>query len=70
MVENLTSEDFDISCYEDEYTEELEKLFNAKAKGKAHLIKQTTKVPKQTQDLVAALKASLAKPSSAKSNKK
>ena len=61
LVENLTSKDFDISRYEDEYTEQLEKLINAKAKGKAHLIKQTTKEPKQTQDLIAALKASLAK---------
>lgn len=70
LVENLTSEDFDISRYEDEYTEQLEKLINAKAKGKAHLIKQATKAPKQTQDLVAALKASLAKPSPVKSTKK
>jgi DNA end-binding protein Ku len=70
LIENLTSKDFDISRYEDEYTEQLEKLINARAKGKVHLIKQTTKVPKQTQDLIAALKASLAKPSSAKSTKK
>ena len=70
MVENLTSKDFDISRYDDEYTEQLEKLINAKAKGKEHLIKQTTIAPKETQDLIAALKASLAKPSSAKSTKK
>jgi DNA end-binding protein Ku len=70
LVENLTSKDFDISRYEDEYTEQLEKLINAKAKGKADLIKQTTKEPKQTQDLIAALKASLAKPSPARSIKK
>jgi DNA end-binding protein Ku len=70
LVESLTSKDFDISHYTDEYTEELEKLINAKAKGKTHLIKQVTKEPKQTQDLIAALKASLAKPSSVKSTKK
>lgn len=70
LVENLMNKDFDITRYDDEYTEELEKLINAKAKGKAHLIKQTTKEPKQTQDLIAALKASLAKPASAKSTKK
>lgn len=70
LVENLTSEDFDISRYDDEYTEQLEKLINAKAKGKAHLIKRATKAPKQTQDLVAALKASLAKPPPVKSTKK
>src|SRR5918996_842490 len=68
LVENLTSKDFDISHYEDEYTEQLEELINAKAKGKEHLIKQTTKAPKETQDLIAALKASLE--SSAKSTKK
>ncbi len=70
LVENLTSKDFDISCYNDEYTEELEKLINAKTKGKTHLIKQATKEPKQTQDLISALKASLANPSSTKSTKK
>ncbi|HZD34599.1 MAG TPA: Ku protein [Nitrososphaeraceae archaeon] len=59
LVENLTSEYFDISRYHDEYAEELEKLINAKAKGKAHLIRQATKEPQQTQDLIAALKASL-----------
>jgi DNA end-binding protein Ku len=70
LVESLASKDFDISRYNDEYTEELEKLINAKAKGKTHLIKQATKEPEQTQDLIAALKASLAKPSSVKSTKK
>ena len=70
LVENLTSKDFDISRYEDEYSEQLEKLINAKAKYKTHLIKQTTKASKQTQDLIAALKASLAKPSAAKSTKR
>jgi DNA end-binding protein Ku len=70
LVESLASKDFDISRYNDEYTEELEKLINAKAKGKTHLIKQATKEPKQTQDLIAALKASLAKPSPAKSTEK
>jgi DNA end-binding protein Ku len=70
LVESLASKDFDISRYNDEYTEELEKLINAKAKGKTHLTKQATKEPKQTQDLIAALKASLAKPSPAKSTEK
>jgi non-homologous end joining protein Ku len=45
-------------------------LINAKAKGKTLLIKQATREPEQTQDLIAALKASLATPSSAKSTKK
>jgi DNA end-binding protein Ku len=63
LVENLTSKDFDISRYHDEYMEELEELINAKAKGKVRMIRQATKQPEQTQDLVAALKASLEQPS-------
>lgn len=63
LVENLTSKDFDISRYHDEYTDELEKLINAKAKGKVRVIRQVTKEPQQTQDLIAALKASLEQPS-------
>jgi DNA end-binding protein Ku len=70
LVESLASKDFDISCYNDQYMEELEKLINAKAKGKTLLIKQATREPEQTQDLIAALKTSLATPSSAKSTKK
>jgi DNA end-binding protein Ku len=65
LVENLTSKDFDISRYHDEYIEELEKLINAKAKGKVRMIRQATKQPEQTQDLIAALKASLGQPSPA-----
>jgi DNA end-binding protein Ku len=64
LVENLTTKDFDISRYHDEYTEELEKLINAKAKGKVRMVRQVTKEPQQTQDLIAALKASLEQPSS------
>ncbi|MGE5661696.1 MAG: Ku protein [Ignavibacteriales bacterium] len=63
LVENLTSKDFDISRYHDEYIEELEKLINAKAKGKVRMIRDATKQPEQTQDLIAALKASLGQPS-------
>ena len=64
LVENLTTKDFDISRYHDEYTEELEKLINAKARVKVSVVRQVTKEPQQTQDLVAALKASLEQPSS------
>jgi DNA end-binding protein Ku len=70
LVENLTSKDFDISRYHDEYTEELEELIKAKAKGKARVISKVTKEPQQTQDLIAALKASLEKPSAAKDTKR
>src|SRR6266513_6140096 len=34
LVENLTSKEFDISEYSDEYTKQLEQLINAKASGK------------------------------------
>ena len=64
LVENLTTKDFDISRYHDEYTEELEKRINAKARGKVSIVRQVTKEPQQTQDLIAALKASLEQPSS------
>lgn len=64
LVENLTTKDFDISRYHDEYTEELERLINAKAKGKVRMVRRVTKGPEQTQDLIAALKASLEQPSS------
>lgn len=70
LVENLTSKDFDISRYKDEYTEELEDLIKTKAKGKVQVARQATREPKQTQDLIAALKASLEKPSSAKDTRR
>ncbi|MGH9966200.1 MAG: Ku protein [Nitrososphaeraceae archaeon] len=69
LVENLTSKDFDISRYHDEYIEELEELIKSKAKGEVQLIRKVTKEPRQTPDLIAALKASLEKPSPAKGTK-
>lgn len=65
LVENLTSKGFDISRYHDEYTEELEDLIKAKAKGQVQVVKEEVRQPRQTQDLIAALKASLGKPGSA-----
>jgi len=60
LVENLSGKHFDMSKYSDSYTEELRKLVEAKSKGKTY-----TKLPavkkEITQDLVAALKASLQK---------
>lgn len=72
LVESLTSKGFDISRYNDEYTEKLQDLIRAKSKGELKVIRQAVKKPKQTQDLIAALKASLAKPpsSSAKNARK
>ena len=68
LVESLTSKGFDISRYNDEYTEKLQDLIKAKSKGEVKVIRQAVKKPKQTQDLIAALKASLAKPSPSAKN--
>jgi len=58
LVENLSSQHLDLSKYSDAYTKELEKLIDSKVKGKPVSEKPVEKV-KETQDLVAALKASL-----------
>jgi len=60
LVENLASEHLDLSKYSDAYTKELEKLIDAKSKGKTIIEKPVEKV-EETKDLVAALKASLQK---------
>jgi DNA end-binding protein Ku len=69
LVENLTSKTFDISRYHDEYVEELKDLVKTKAKGEVQVVRQAIKKPRQTQDLIAALKASLAKPTASKNTK-
>ena len=58
LVDNLSSEHLDLSKYSDTYTKELEKLIDFKIKGKPVSVKPIEKV-EETQDLVAALKASL-----------
>jgi len=70
LVGSLTSKGFDISHYHDEYVEKLQDLIKAKAKGDVQVVRQAVKKPRQTQDLIAALKASLAKPLPAKESKK
>jgi non-homologous end joining protein Ku len=47
-----------LSKYSDTYTKELEKLIDSKVKGKPIVEKPMEKM-QETQDLVAALKASL-----------
>jgi DNA end-binding protein Ku len=39
LVENLSSEHFDLSQYSDAYAKELEKLIDSKAKGKTIVVK-------------------------------
>jgi DNA end-binding protein Ku len=69
LVDNLTSKTFDMSRYHDEYVEELKDLVNVKAKGEVQVVRQAMKKPRQTQDLIAALKASLARPAASKNTK-
>ena len=58
LVQNLSTEQFDISRYSDSYATELKKLIEAKSKGKTFTMKETEPIA-ETKDLVAALKASL-----------
>ena len=61
LVENLSSEQFDLSKYSDTYAKELQKLIESKVKGRT-VVAEPQKVQKEeTRDLVAALKASLQK---------
>jgi DNA end-binding protein Ku len=59
LVQNLSSDDFDISQYHDNYTQELEKMIIAKSKGRILTVKQPQAEPSDTKDLISALKASL-----------
>jgi DNA end-binding protein Ku len=59
LVQNLSSEQFDISQYSDSYATELKKLIEAESKGKTFTITEEAEPMAETKDLVAALKASL-----------
>jgi DNA end-binding protein Ku len=69
LVENLSSKEFDISQYSDEYTKQLEQLINAKIAGKQTL--NTAGVGKEddsdvSKNLLEALKASVRQKSKSK----
>jgi DNA end-binding protein Ku len=69
LVEQLGSDRFDMSNYSDAYTKELEKLIEAKSKGRLHIVKEEE--PKETtRDLLEALKASVSKSSGTRSKQK
>jgi DNA end-binding protein Ku len=71
LVENLTSEDFDPTKYSDTYTQQLEKLIEAKSKGQKVKDISRGQSEDDTKDLLEALKASLKTSSNAiKSSKK
>jgi DNA end-binding protein Ku len=61
LVENLTNDEFDPSQYSDTYAKELEKLIEAKSKGKEvrEISKEQGEEEGGTKDLLEALKASL-----------
>ncbi|HEY7108966.1 MAG TPA: Ku protein [Nitrososphaeraceae archaeon] len=58
LVDKFSSKELDLSEYTDTYTKELEKLIDAKAKGKP-IISREEPVQKVKPDLLEALKASM-----------
>jgi DNA end-binding protein Ku len=59
LVDNLTSEQFDIGKYSDTYSQELEKLIEAKSKGQKVTIREEEEKAEDTANLLEALKASI-----------
>jgi DNA end-binding protein Ku len=59
LVEQLSSEELDLSEYSDTYTKQVEELIEAKAKGKDLVSSPDVTAPESTKDLLAALKASV-----------
>lgn len=59
LIDQLTPKTFDASRYKDHYREELMKLIEAKAKGKAPRAKSHIKIARKNTDLLSQLKASL-----------
>ena len=58
LVDKFSSKHLDLSDYSDTYAQELEKLIEAKAKGKPIVVKAEPK-QKVAPDLLDALKASI-----------
>jgi DNA end-binding protein Ku len=59
LVDNLTSEQFDIGKYSDTYSEEVKKLIEAKSKGQKVTIGKEEDKAEDTTNLLEALKASI-----------
>ena len=59
LVEQLSSDELDISDYSDAYTKQVEELIEAKASGKELVKIPDAAVPESTKDLLSALKASV-----------
>ena len=58
LVQKYRSKEFDIGDYSDTYVQELQKLIDAKSKGKK-FVSSAPKETKPTKDLLEALKASI-----------
>jgi non-homologous end joining protein Ku len=52
LVENLTTEEFDLGQYSDAYAKELEKLIEAKSRGEKITIEKEEGKPEDTTDLL------------------
>jgi len=61
LVEQLTADEFDASQFTDAYSNEVEKLIEAKTKGKELIIAPEAGAQTPTKDLLEALKASVRK---------
>ena len=59
LVENLTTEKFDLGQYSDSYAKELENLIEAKSKGQKVSIKEEQEEVAETANILEALKSSL-----------
>jgi DNA end-binding protein Ku len=59
LIDQLTPKTFDPARYKDHYREELIRLIEAKAKGKAPRAKSPIRIARKNTDLLAQLKASL-----------
>jgi DNA end-binding protein Ku len=61
LVDNLTSKEFDVSQYSDEYTKQLEELISAKSHGKVYTSEERVDDNGVGDNLLEALKASVQK---------
>jgi DNA end-binding protein Ku len=61
LVDNLTSKEFDVSQYSDEYTKQLEDLISAKSQGKVYTSEGRADENGVGDKLLEALKASVQK---------
>jgi DNA end-binding protein Ku len=61
LVDNLTSKEFDVSQYSDDYSKQLEELISAKSKGKTYTSEEKEDDNNVGDNLLEALKTSVQK---------